>query len=414
MHGQATWTPQRLAWMGLLMAWDEGQTLSTRWDHACTAAGELHPHWQLGQSYSGFTQALVRESPRLIEAVKQRFRRTMVSFAGRSWKCGRWVAFAADGSREEAPHTAANEAGLGCAGRDKTAPQVFLTTVYHLGLGLPWDFRVGPGTDSERHHVRDMVATLPPEALLVADAGFVGYELCRTLLRSGRAFLLRVGGNIRLLQQLGYYRRERGDIVYLWPQERQRPGQGKPLVLRLIRLRKGKQTVYLLTNVLERKQLTSSEAAALYRLRWGEEVFFRSFKQTLQRRKLLSRTPATCLAECQWNVLGLWLLGLLSVSQLVAKGTEPRTWSVAESRDLVRLALRDERPRRQPRRNMQEALARAVRDDYTRTGVKTARNYPRKKREKPPGPPKLKTATPAESKRAARLERPEIRLKWTA
>ena len=42
------WTPQRLAWVGLLMAWDEGQTLSARFEHACQTAGHLHRHWALG------------------------------------------------------------------------------------------------------------------------------------------------------------------------------------------------------------------------------------------------------------------------------------------------------------------------------------------------------------------------------
>src|SRR5262245_29678428 len=190
--------------MGLLMSWDEGQTLGVRWDHACTAAHALHPHWQLGASYSGFTQALLRETPRLSESLKQRFRRLMQELPGDAWKCGRWLAFAVDGSRQEAPHTAANERELGCAGRDKTAPQVFITTVWHLGLGLPWDYRVGPGTDSERCHAFAMVDDLPLYALLVADAGFIGYELCRELLCSKRSFLLRVGSNIRLLQKLGY------------------------------------------------------------------------------------------------------------------------------------------------------------------------------------------------------------------
>ena len=34
------------------MAWDEGQTLTVRFEHACQAAGELHPHWRLGTSYA--------------------------------------------------------------------------------------------------------------------------------------------------------------------------------------------------------------------------------------------------------------------------------------------------------------------------------------------------------------------------
>lgn len=395
------------------MSWDEGQTLTARWDHACTAAEELHGHWKLGESYSGFSEALVRETPRMLEAIKQRFRDAMQGLSGHAWKCGSWVGFAVDGSRQEAPHTAANETELGCAGRDKTAPQVFITTMWHLGLGLPWDFRVGPGTDSERHHALDMVDDLPPRALLVADAGFVGYELCRKLVCSGRSFLLRVGGNIRLLRKLGYYQRERDDIVYLWPQKRQK-GKGRPLVLRLIRRRKGKQTLYLITNVLDRRQLKNAEARKFYQLRWGEEVFYRSYKQTLQRRKLLSRTAATCLVESQWTLLGLWLLGLLTVSRIVARRGNPKAWSVAQSRDFVRQALRNETPRRHPRQRLADLLATALLDQYQRTSDKTARNYPRKKKEKPPGPPKIKTAQRTEIKRARRLEPPSIVLRWTA
>jgi hypothetical protein len=395
------------------MSWDEGQTLTTRWDHACVAAKELHRHWKVGASYSAFVEALVRETPRLIEPLKQRFRRVMQAMPGQSWKCGDWIAFAVDGSRQEGPHTAANEAELGCAGRDKTAPQVYITTVWHIGLGLPWDFRVGPGTDCERHHASEMVDELPPRALLVADAGFVGYELCRKFLCSGRSFLLRVGGNIRLLRKLGYYQRERDDTVYLWPQKRQKKQQ-KPLVLRLIRLRQGKQTLYLLTNVLDRKALTPRQAKKLYILRWVEEVFYRSYKQTLQRRKLLSRTAPTCLVESQWTLLGLWLLGLLTVSKILAASGNPKRWSVAASRDLVRQAIRNEPPRRGPCHQLDQRLASALLDNYQRSSAKKARNYPRKKCENPPGPPKIKTAARAERKRAARLKPPNIVLRWTA
>lgn len=394
------------------MAWDEGQTLTARWDHACTAVKELHPHWILGTSYTGFTEALLRETPRLRDAILPKFRAAMKTMPGNAWQTCGWVAFAVDGSRQEAPHTAANETDLGCAGREKTAPQVFITTVWHLGLGLPWDYRIGPGTDSERNHAWDMVDDLPPQALLVADAGFVGYELCRKLVCGSRSFLLRVGGNIRLIEQLGYYQREKHGIVYLWPKNRKK-GE-KPLVLRLIRLRPGKQTVYLLTNILAPWQLTNSQARALYRLRWGEEVFYRSFKQTLQRRRLLSRTAATCQVESEWTLLGLWLLGLMTVSRIIAARRDPKSWSVAGSRDLVRQALRDEPPRRQPRRSLSAALADAVLDHYDRSSDKTARNYPRKKKEKPPGPPRIESAEPEEIERAKRLEPPNIVTKWAA
>ena len=410
VRGNTDWTPQRLTWVGAFMGWDEGQTLATRWDHACDVAHQIHPHWKLGTSYAGFVQALVRQTPTLVEAVTRRFQRQMEACAETAGNRGRWRAFAVDGTRIEAPHTQANETDLGCAGKDKTAPQVFLTVLWHMGLGLPWDYRVGPGTASERTHMKQMVAALPPGSLLVADAGFVSYGLCLRLLQQDRNFLLRVGGNITLLTDLGYYHEERDGLVYLWPHKHRR---GRPLVLRLIVLRHGKQDVYLLTNVLVPRHLSDAEAAELFGMRWGEEVFFRSYKQTLQRRRLLSRTAATCLAEAQWTLLSLWLLGLMTVSRLRSAGLDPRAVSVAKARDAVRSALRDKRPRRGPR-DLETAWRASTKDGYQRMGSKAARNYPRKKREKPPGPPRIQSATAAEVQKARKLPPPEIPLRWTA
>jgi hypothetical protein len=320
VRGGTQWTPQRLTWVASMMAWDEGQTLGSRWEHAREVAGGQHAHWSLGTSYSGFAAALLRESPRILAGIKTKFREAMLAREDRhQTRCG-WRAFAVDGSRVEAPLTRANEDELGCAGRKKSGPQVFVTTLWHMGVGLPWDFRVGPGTDSERRHLEQMLDDLPRNSLVVADAGFVGYELCRRVLNAGQSFLLRVGGNIRLLTDLGGEHEEREGLVYLWPLKHR---DAPPVVLRLIVLRRDKQEVYLLTKVFDPQQLSDKEAGVLYEMRWGIEVFYRSYKQTLCRRRLLSRTPATCLAECSWTMLGLWLLGLLTATQIVAKKLDP-------------------------------------------------------------------------------------------
>jgi hypothetical protein len=384
------------------MVWDEGQTLVARWEHAKQAAGMWHPTWKLGSSYSGFSEALARSSERLLAPIKARLRREMLKLAPRQMDTWRWRAFAADGTRLETPHTEANEAGLGCAGREKTGPQVFATTLWHMGAGLPWDFCTGPGTDSERRHLESMIETLPTGALVVADAGFVGYELCWKIQDSGRFFLFRVGGNITLLTELGYEYQQREGLVYLWPQKhRDQP----PLVLRLIQLARGKQVVYLLTNILDAQELTEQEANLLYEMRWGIEVFYRSAKQTLERRRLLSRTPATALAEAQWMLLGIWLLGLLAVGELVERNINPLEISYAKARDAVRRAMRGATSTHRPhrRRSLRRELAAATKDRYRRHHPKQARNYPRKKREQPPGPPKIRSATMSEQTLAKQL-----------
>jgi hypothetical protein len=396
--------------MAVLMAWSEGQTLSARFEGACQLARLWHAHWRLGDSYGGFTAALGRWMDELVAAMVRRFQRILQQRAGDCWtRCG-WCALAVDGSRIETPHTAANEQGLGCAGRDKSAPQVFLTTLWHMGLGLPWDFRLGPGTDSEQRHLEQMLPQLPAKALIVADAGFVGYELCTRILQAGGSFLLRVGSNRQLLTELGYHSHEKPGLVYLWPEKfRHLP----PLVVRLITLRRGSQTIYLVTNVLPEEQLSDQEASLLYEMRWGVEVFYRSYKQTLDRRVVKSRTPETCLAEVQATMLGLWLLGLLSVTRLVARGVDPLRWSVAKARDIVRRAMRtplaDHRPRdRRQARDFNDALTQAIKDGYVRCRTKAARNYPRKKRERPPGPPKIKTATKQQIRIAKEIKQKTI------
>ena len=59
-----------------------------------------------------------------------------------------------------------------------------------------------------------MLDSLPLNALIAADAGFVGYEFLSSILSSGRHFLVRVGSNVRLLRKLGVVR-ESGKAPYV-------------------------------------------------------------------------------------------------------------------------------------------------------------------------------------------------------
>lgn len=134
-----------------------------------------------------------------------------------------------------------------------------------MGRGLPWAWKIGPSTDSERSHLRVLLGQLPAEALLVADAGFVGYDLLGAIMAGGRSFLIRVGKNVSLLKDLGYARVEQAQTVYLWPQQAQKD-QIHPLVFRLIvRYRRGKP-IYLLTN-LPAEKVGDGDASLRYEMR---------------------------------------------------------------------------------------------------------------------------------------------------
>jgi len=206
--------------MAILIVWSAEQTLQTRFDATRDVLQSLFPKWPLGKTYTGWYEAQLKWLTPLGPAVAKRLRRQTRRVAAGHWTREGWCAFAVDGSRVECPRTAANERGLGRAGRKKSGPQLFVTTLLHMGTGLPWDSRIGPGTASERRHMKDMLRVLPRRSLVVADAGFTGYDLYRRLLAADQNLLLRVGANVRLLKHLGIHAREGPDTVYVWPDKK--------------------------------------------------------------------------------------------------------------------------------------------------------------------------------------------------
>jgi IS4 transposase len=411
-HGNSVWTPQKVFWVSLVMSWLPTATLHEQFEAACDVIRQVHPRWPLGTSLSGFLAARQRLRDELRRPLVRRLRSLVTAYFQR-WRVRGWLLFGVDGSRFETPRTRSNEAGLGCAGKESTTPQVFQTTLQHIGTGLVWDFRLGRGTDSERRHLDDMLAELPPQSMLTADAGFISFDLCTWLHEHQHPFVLRVGGNARLLQGLDspdweVEQQLVGRLVYLWPQKKQHL---PPVVLRLIVVHdEHRQPIYLVTNILDEEQLSDTDAAEIYRLRWQLELYYRFVKQTFDHQRLHSRTPAMSLAEQAWTVVGLWVLQLISVEQLLAAKKLPASWSAAKARDAARRLLRraltaDSCVRaRTFRRQLQAATV----DDYRRGGPKQIRDWPRKKQAAPPGPPKIQPATAAQRQRAQRLRNRQL------
>jgi hypothetical protein len=399
--GNIRWTAPLLVTVALLMALDDAEHLKDRFQNARTCARAMFPRLRApGATYQGWIKALWVVHEQLLAGLCLMLQAAVMEVAAPCWRCGRWVVFAVDGTRVECPMTAANEREFGCAGKDKTTPQLLLTLLLHLGSGLPWAFCRAGGRGSERDHLHQMLSQLPSDAMVVADAGFTGYELLSALEEGGHAFLIRVGANVRLLRKLGFDLRERDSTVYLWPAANR---QCPPLVLRLITLVNGRnRRMHLLSNVLDEQALPDQQARELYRMRWAVELTYRSLKQTLSRRKLRSDAPQNAEMELDWAVMGLWLLGLMSLKARLAQGGQARGWSVAASLRVVRRTMAE--PRHRGRRcPLKQQLADAVLDGYRRPGPKKARHFARKKTEKPPGDPILQLATETQVQQAALL-----------
>jgi len=256
------WCERLLTLCALLMAWSMADVLADRFDEARRGVVAMFPgRRRPGKTYQGFVNALGNKSDALLGKIAEHLRGEVRKAAGaRHWEHLGFVPIGADGSKFECPKTLANELEFGCAGKKKSTPQQFVTTLLHLPTGVIWEYMTGPARSSERHHVREMLPTLPKNTLLIADAGFTGYDLLTMIQTAGHSFLIRVGANVRLLLKLGYALEEKDGTVYLWPDEMQKKDKQKPpLVLRLITLCDGRnRQMHLLTNVLDESRLSAT------------------------------------------------------------------------------------------------------------------------------------------------------------
>jgi hypothetical protein len=384
------------------MALDQAQSLAGRF----ASARRLVNSWRLlpravGATYQGLIKAVSQASPRLLRAIADHLRQQIPAVAGKHWQLGPWVLIGADGSKFNLPRTRALLDAFGSAGKRASSPQAYLTTLLHLTTGLPWDARIGWGKASERGHAMRMLARLPANVLLVADAGFVGYPLWSLLQQRGLHFLIRVGANVRLLSGLGYAVRESDGLVYLWPDKDRKAGR-PPLVLRLIRLHDGRKEVCLVTNVLDPKDLSDQLASRCYRLRWGVELWYRKLKQTAARRQLASRAPKQATLELAWLVVAMAVLGLMGVRDAVRRGQDPLALSPAGTLGVLRtLSVRPEL--RGGICTLRRHLGRCIKDNYARQAAKIRVRWAAKKRAQWPGAPKITDASAAQVAAAAKL-----------
>ncbi len=437
LHGNVKWKPLALVCQAVFWVWSSQPGLVEAVEDAIATLAKLFGSDAVAvTSYQALTAALVRYTPQLLPALWARVQSLMQQSGEAHWRVGKWLPLAVDGSRVSVPRTQQNEERFNKPrkrrGKKKSrtnkrgrhahrkrhkqstkshydpqavGPQMWLTLLWHIGLRLPWCWKLGPSYSSERADLETLLCELrfPEATLLCADAGFYGYEFWRSILDRGHSFLIRVGGNVRLLKGLGLVR-QRGDIVYCWPDAVMRKKQ-PPLVLRLLRFHDGRGEVYLVTNILDDKELTAEQAGLIYRGRWGVELQFRSLKQTYGRAKLRARTPEIAEIELHWSLLGLTMLQLLATKEQTRAGEPADKTSIAAVLRIIRSMIADPSEARPPGASLQNRLRNATTDSYQRQSKKRSRNYPRRKEEPRTGPPIILDATAAQEGRRKILAR---------
>jgi hypothetical protein len=394
----------------LIGAWSCGDSQAECFETAkafCVAC--LPKRKRPGRTVQGFEKAVARLPMAALRAVAAGVRRRLAMLL--ELRVGGFIPLGCDGSRIECPRTAELEARLGQASKEHAAPTVWLTALVHLRLGVPWAWRWGKGTASERSHLISLLPLLPAAALVVTDAGYVGYELAKALIAAEASFLVRMSSTVTLFTERATPPEpfRDGEVLY-WPGPAQKRGE-PPLRVRLIRVRGRKKKgaeVWLLTNVLDAGRLPAATAAQMYRWRWENEGLFRTYKRTLAKVKLRSRSVRLAHREAESSLLALQVLLAQGARAMPRRATAAEAEAPRCSPRQVLLAIREElaalpRPRRRP--SFRRRLAEARRERRRRRSAKVKRPWPRRKDHQPPMPPRILTLTAQQKARISRLER---------
>jgi hypothetical protein len=394
-HGNCRWQVQPLILTLLVMTWCCGDSQPERFEIARGFYVGLNPKRRRpGETVAGFQAALAALPMAVLRSFASALRASLLARLGRLRVDG-FLPFGCDGSRLSCPRIQQLEQRLGGGSNQAGPPLVWITTLVHLSTGLLWSWRIGKGNASERDHLLRLLPTLPLGALLVTDAGYQGADVARALLAAGVDFLMRVSTQTTLYTTLVPVDGLLSGLVMYWTTEDQRAGK-PPLLLRLIRVQEPgrKVDVWLLSNVLCDRRLSAEAAGRFYKMRWENEGFFRTYKRTLHKVKLCSRSVRLIHREVEGSLLAVQLLlaqGLWARAALLTKETpcSARALLVEIRAEIDR--VRGVKVRR--RGSYRQRLSKAQRQRRDRKTSKIKRIWPSRVPHKPPQPPKLRTMT---------------------
>ena len=423
-HGNIKWEPEQLVAEALIWSWQETKNVTDAFDQTLEVCEELGAR-DICKTYTSFMNALDTYADTFSSRLRERHQELAEEVAGRFWSDGGWTLIGFDGSRATTPRTASNEKAF-CApnyGKSNSAkyrkrkskgmrrrqneknkpqpqtPQVWITMMWHMGLRLPWTWRLGPSNSSERGHVMEMLKqeAFPKKTLFCGDAGFVGYPLWNAILDAGGDFLVRVGANVRLLGETVDIKKCGGGVVLCWPKGKMNSG-AKPLRLRLVRVKVGKTKMWMLTSVLNPKDLSKKQIVKFYKMRWGIEVEFRGLKQTIDKHTLRCRNSDRVLVELDWSIRAMAIAELIALREQIPQeqktdvgdAYDPKDRSLANTIRALRQCMRNLNKDSQPSDGLLHRLSQALIQKYQNHTDKKARYRPKNPDKKPLGDPNVR------------------------
>ena len=362
----AVYTPAITLW-GFL-----SQTVFERGQRSCVAALTriVTLCVALGQKVPGpDTGAYCRACAKLQPAVLRRLTRGVATraedAAGERWLWhGRRVKIA-DGTTLSMPDTKANQAQWPQSSSQKPGlgfPIVRLVCLVSWATGMVCDMAMGPYAGKQTGEtalLRQLLAALQSDEILLADRYYCTYFLAAMLLAEGRDFVTRLhqrrhdidesqrdlfqDAQHKTVKRLG-----KGDFLVTW-QRPDRPAwmtaqeyesMPESISVRYLKVHVAQagfrtRTLTVVTTLSDPRVFPKDDVAGLYRKRWGVELDIRSIKTTMGADVLRCKTPHMVQNEIWATLLAYNLICAQQALAAFRSGTRAREVSFAAAMQTI-------------------------------------------------------------------------------
>lgn len=297
--------------------------------------------WQVPTT-AAITRARARLGPEPLRALFAAVCRPMATEATVGAFYRQWRLVAVDGTTFDVPDTDANVGSFGRPGSGRGAGKGAFAQVRVAGLGecgthAIFAAALGPLAVHETELARRLFADLHAGMLLIADRGFVGFDLWRQAAATGADLLWRVknAAVLPVVEQL-----PDGSYLSRIYAARDKRRHADPITVRVVEYTlAGQPTVYrLITTILDPGQAPAPELAALYAQRWEFETSLDELKthQGAPRMVLRSQTPDGVQQEIYGFLLVHYAIRTLMHQAARDVGIDPDRVSFTRTLRLVR------------------------------------------------------------------------------
>jgi Insertion element 4 transposase N-terminal/Transposase DDE domain len=297
--------------------------------------------WQVPTT-AAITRARARLGPEPLRALFDTVCQPMAAEASTGAFYRQWRLVAVDGTTFDLPDSASNAGFFGRPGSARGAgkgafPQVRVTALGECGTHAIFAAAMGSLAVHETELARRLFSHLHAGMLLLADRGFVGFDLWRQAAATGADLLWRVKSTavLPVAKQLAD-----GSYLSRIYAARDKNRHADPVTVRVIEYTlAGQATVYrLITTILDPAQAPALDLAALYAQRWELETSLDELKthQGAPRMVLRSHTPGGVQQEIYGFLLVHYAIRSLMHQAALDVGIDPDRVSFTRTLRLVR------------------------------------------------------------------------------